>query len=397
MSVPLPAEAPVFNMGRTRLSLCSLVLAFSVVVPAAQQAPQFRTGTHNVPVYVTAVDAAGHLVTDLTQDDFVLLDNGQPQAISNFANNTQPITVVLMLDRSGSVEEHFPLIEAAAAEFVQHLTLDDAARIGSFSERIQLDPVAFTNDRDTLLEIVRTELQPIGPTPLWNATNVAMTALTTQPGRRVVLVFTDGMDAPLGGRHNVPFTEVRKRAEEEEIMVYGVGLVRECDAPASRKAPAREGARPEPVAGALRDETNSGLLFQRRRGGGGTTRPRLPGMPGGLRLPGGRMPPPMPPPRVPRGQPPVLGPMKPLETTCAATKPDPNLRTLADVSGGGYFELSKATDLASTFTRVADELHRQYLLGFATPVTDGALHRLEVRVKRPGVQVKARKSYLAPR
>ncbi len=141
----------MFSKSRTPFSLCSVVLAFSVVVPAAQQAPQFCTGTHNVPVYVTAIDASGHLVTDLTQDEFVLLDNGQPQPISNFANNTQPITVVVMLDRSGSVEEHFPLIEGAAAEFVQHLSLDDAARIGSFAERIQLDPVSFTNDRDMLL------------------------------------------------------------------------------------------------------------------------------------------------------------------------------------------------------------------------------------------------------
>jgi len=388
----------VFSLSRTRLLLCSLVLALSVVAPAAQQAPQFRTGTHNVPVYVTAIDASGHLVTDLTQDDFVLLDNGQPQPISNFANNTQPITVVVMLDRSGSVEEHFPLIEGAAAEFVHHLTLEDSARIGSFAERIQLDPVGFTNDRDTLLEIIRTELQPIGPTPLWNATNVAMTALTTQPGRRVVLVFTDGMDAPLSGRPNVTFGDIRKRAEEEEIMVYGVGLVRECDAP-SRKVPGTSKTKPGFFSPDNDFDKNPGFLYQRRRGGAVPTRPRLPGMPGGLRLPGGRMPTPMPlpPPRVPRGQPPVFGPMKPLETTCAATRPDPNLRTLADVSGGGYFELSKATDLASTFTRVADELHRQYLLGFVTPVTDGALHHLEVRVKRQGVQIKARKSYLAPR
>lgn len=388
----------MFSTSRTRISLCSVVLAFSVVVPAAQQAPQFRTGTHNVPVYVTAIDASGHLVTDLTQDDFVLLDNGQPQAITNFANNTQPITVVVMLDRSGSVEEHFPLIEAAAAEFVQHLTVDDEARIGSFAERIQLDPVSFTSDRDMLLEIIRTELQPIGPTPLWNATNVAMTALTSQPGRRVVLVFTDGMDAPLSGRPNVAFADIRKRAEEEEIMVYGVGLVRECDTP-SRKVADMSKTKPGLFSPDNDSEKSPGFLYQRRRGGAVPTRPRLPGMPGGLRLPGGRMPTPMPlpPPRVPRGQPPVFGPVKPMETTCAATRPDPNLRTLADVSGGGYFELSRATDLASTFTRVADELHRQYLLGFVTPVTDGALHHLEVRVKRPGVQIKSRKSYLAPR
>jgi VWFA-related protein len=256
--------------------------------------------------------------------------------------------------------------------------------------------VGFTNDREMLLQILKTELQPIGPTPLWNATNVAMTALSAQPGRRVVLVFTDGMDAPLSGRPNVTFPEIRRRAEEEEIMVYGVGLVRECEAPTSHKS---SDMRPDLLPSSMASEMSPGLLFQRRRGGAVPTRPRLPGMPGGLRLPGGRMPPPipLPPPRVPRGQPPVFGPVKPTETTCAATKPDPNLRTLADVSGGGYFELSRATDLASTFTRVADELHRQYLLGFVTPVTDGALHRLEVRVKRPGVQIKARKSYLAPR
>jgi Ca-activated chloride channel homolog len=77
--------------------------------------------------------------------------------------------------------------------------------------------------------------------------------------------------------------------------------------------------------------------------------------------------------------------------------PDPGLQALATASGGGYFELSTADGLAATFKRVADELHRQYLLGFQTSATDGVLHDLEVRVRKPGVTARARKNYLAPK
>jgi Ca-activated chloride channel family protein len=77
------------------------------------------------------------------------------------------------------------------------------------------------------------------------------------------------------------------------------------------------------------------------------------------------------------------------------SKPDPALRRLAEDTGGGYFELEKSSDLAPTFTRVANELHSQYVLGFAPPALDGKVHRLTVRAKRPGLLVRARKTYLA--
>jgi Ca-activated chloride channel family protein len=77
------------------------------------------------------------------------------------------------------------------------------------------------------------------------------------------------------------------------------------------------------------------------------------------------------------------------------TRPDRNLRQLPEATGGGYFELTRAADLNATFTRVADELHRQYVLGFSADTLDGTLHDLEVRVKVPGMTVRARKSYLA--
>ena len=77
------------------------------------------------------------------------------------------------------------------------------------------------------------------------------------------------------------------------------------------------------------------------------------------------------------------------------TRPDAGLRRLADETGGGYFELEKTADLAPTFTRVAQELHSQYVLGFTPATLDGKVHRLTVRVKRPGMAVRARRSYVA--
>ena len=78
------------------------------------------------------------------------------------------------------------------------------------------------------------------------------------------------------------------------------------------------------------------------------------------------------------------------------SRPDRGLRRLADDTGGGYFELKKTDELGPTFTRVAQELHSQYVLGFSPSNTDGKVHKLTVNVKRPGMTARARKSYLAP-
>jgi Ca-activated chloride channel family protein len=76
------------------------------------------------------------------------------------------------------------------------------------------------------------------------------------------------------------------------------------------------------------------------------------------------------------------------------TRPSRDLRRIADETGGGSFELKKTDELAPTFTRVAQELRSQYLLGFAPATLDGKLHKLDVRT-RPGHTVRARRSYLA--
>ena len=71
------------------------------------------------------------------------------------------------------------------------------------------------------------------------------------------------------------------------------------------------------------------------------------------------------------------------------------LKKIADETGGGYFELDKTADLAPTFTRVAQELHSQYVVGFTPLQLDGKVHKLAVRVKQTGLTARARRSYLA--
>jgi Ca-activated chloride channel family protein len=79
----------------------------------------------------------------------------------------------------------------------------------------------------------------------------------------------------------------------------------------------------------------------------------------------------------------------------ATTRPDPRVEALATGTGGGFYELRESDDMNSTFTGIVEELHNQYVLGFTPAALDGKTHKLEVRVKRPDMLVRARRSYVA--
>lgn len=328
-------------MSRSLLQGAPLVLLVALAAAGvAAQGPTFTSATRTVAVYATVTGADGRLVTDLARDAFSVFDNRKKQDLTLFSSALQPITVVMLLDRSGSMRANFRIVEEAAAAFVTAMLPGDKARIGSFSNRIQIDPHDFTSDHDQLLGILKTELQPEGPTPLWNAVNVGITALLHQDGRRVILVFTDGADRP-DTMYSASLKDVMKRAEEEDVMVYAIGL-----------------------AG-----SNPGPRGYGRPGGGGGGRGRG-GYGGGYG--GGRA-----------------------GSSGALDKPDEGLPKMAAATGGGYFELTSTADLSATFARVADELHRQYAMGFSLEKPDGKMHTLEVRMADPGMTARARKSYLA--
>src|SRR5436853_4352396 len=231
---------------RTPMRTGSLAIVLTLVASSllcAQQDGQtqeqvFRSALKAVAVYVTVSDNEGHLVPDLSKDDFEVFDNGKKQEITLFDSGVQPITVVMMLDRSGSMIGNFSLVRSAAEQFVGQLLPADRARIGSFANRVQVDPRDFTSSQHDLLQILRTELQEPGPTPLWNAVNVGITALLHQEGRRVILVFTDGIDRPMNGSgNNVSLRDAMRRAEQEDVMVYAIGLASEQFAGGGRGLP----------------------------------------------------------------------------------------------------------------------------------------------------------------
>jgi VWFA-related protein len=343
------------NRHRTFVVAVLLCLAGAALVAVAQQEPTFSTGVKTVAVYATVTDSAGRLVPDLERSVFEINDNGKRQTLTLFANENQPITVVILLDRSGSMRANFELVEQAAEQFVAALQPADKARIGSFATRIQVDPRNFTSDHEELVKILRTELQPEGPTPLWNAVNVGITALLHEQGRRVVVVFTDGVDMPMNfSANNNSLKDVMKRAEQEDVMVYAIGLAGSVPSYGGGppRAPLGRGGRGFPGG------HGGGMGGWGGRGGGGGY-----GGHGGGRY--------------------------------ANDQPDEGLPKIAAATGGGYFELTSASDLATTFKRVVDELHHQYALGFTPAALDGKMHALDVRVTPPGMTVRARKSYFA--
>jgi len=317
-----------------RAALAGIVAVLSLAVLTAQDQPKpYRGGTDVVAVYATVTDASGHLVPDLQKGDFTVSDNGKKQPITVFSNDIQPITIVIMLDRSGSMADHYELVREATGEFITKLLPADRARIGSLSHEIVIRPEQFTNDQSALNAVVRYGLQDIGPSPIWTAVDRSITALLPEGGRRVVLLFSDGHDSPERSQIHTDVKDVMWRAKVDEIMVYCIGLPSE-------------------------SMRTGGLIF----------------------LPRGRP-----------GYPPVAS----SSWSRKVEPPDPVLKELAAQSGGGYFEMDGTLDLKATFARVADELHHQYVLGFVPAKLDSKEHKIEVKLSRQDLTIRARKSYVA--
>jgi Ca-activated chloride channel homolog len=279
-----------------------------IAATVAAQQPTFRSNTGAVvSIFATVLDRDNRLVPDLTQEDFEVLDNDQPQPLVLFENETRPITVVVMLDTSFSMTGNVKLLKEAAEQFIIRLLPDDKAKVGAFNDKIEFGG-HFTNDRDDLVSDLR-GLDYGNATRLYDAAVMSLDELVGVEGRRVLVLLSDGEDT--GSRASQ--RTVMERARNEDVMIYSIGL--------------------------------SSEYFD------------------GIRV--------------------------------VRSKPDGAMRRFSEETGGGYFELKKTSELASTFTRVAQELHSQYALAFVAPRLDNKVHKLTVRLKQPGMTARARRSYLA--
>ncbi len=188
---------------------------------APDQAPVFRGGTRTVPVYATVTDRIGRFVLDLHRDDFEVRDNGKVQPIGLFTTAVQPLSAVVLLDGSRSMVNAIQTVMTAADHFVVRLMPGDRARIGSFADDVRFTP-AFTADRDVLARQVNDlfGLRMGLGTSLWDAVDQAAKSFGDGPGRRVIVVFTDGEDTASLTRQVDALADVRRA----DAIVYAVLL-----------------------------------------------------------------------------------------------------------------------------------------------------------------------------
>ena len=292
-----------------RPAVIAALAAVLLAAPTGAQQGKFKVSTNTVALYATVMDADKRLVPDLVEEDFEVYDNGKLQAITSFDNKPLPITVVVMLDSSGSMTLALDLVKAAAEQFLLRMMPEDQGMVGAFNDKIQFMPDAFTSSRDELIRSLK-NLDFGYPTRLYDAVGESMTQLKGIPGRKVVLVFTDGDD----NASKVGSGDVTDRARVEDVMIYSVGL--------------------------------ENVYFN--------------------------------------GQQKVR------------SSPDRGLKRMSEETGGGFFLLKKTDELGPTFTRVAQELHSQYVLGFTPQTLDGKIHKIDVKIKqKPSMVARARKSYVA--
>jgi Ca-activated chloride channel family protein len=283
--------------------------------PSAQRAPL-------VLVDVAVEGANGQLVTGLTRDDFEISTGGSTRPIESFASGRElPLSLVVLFDISASMDTTLKrnVIRSGVEKgFVDRLAARDRVQVGAFGKQITIGPPIVGNPR-ALLTAVRRTLDPrdadtLGPSPIWDAVDAAVTALVQADGRRAVLLVTDGRGT--GNRHSPEEVSVAAALAGVAVSVLG-----------------------EDFEMTIRQDGNTGVRVQ----------------------------------------------------------PGAALRYISRTTGGLYLADDGAAPAPGPLlVRLLDDLHGRYTLGFAPAVLDGKTHTLDIKVNRPGVTLRARRTYVAP-
>jgi Ca-activated chloride channel family protein len=211
--------------------VCGLSIAVigqrQAVEPADQQPlqpPSFRAGVNVVSLNVTVTDGQERFVTDLTQDDFLLYEDGVLQETTYFSRRQLPIALALLMDTSASMDERMTTAQEAAIGFSRRLRPEDLAEIIDFDSRIEILQ-SFTNSVDALEEAIRLTSAG-GSTSLYNALYISLRELKKAPlrvedvRREAIIVLSDGEDTS----SLVSFEEVLDLAHRSETAIYSIGL-----------------------------------------------------------------------------------------------------------------------------------------------------------------------------
>jgi Ca-activated chloride channel homolog len=351
----------------TALALAAIVVSVSAQEnqDPADSSFRFRSNVDLINVTATVTDGRGHFVSGLRQNDFRVFEDGEERPITHFTSERVPVSLGILLDTSGSMDgERIVAARQALLRFLFDLLgAEDEVFLMRFDSRPQILH-GWTTDREQIAAEIR-RIRPRGATTLYDAVAEAIpVAATGRHRKKALLIISDGNDTSSYTR----LPELKKIINESEVLVYAIGI----DTFSQRNS--------RPVFQAAPGVT----LEQRRPGPLPFPIPGQPRPPGGPRIPP-RFPPVIPPapqPRsVPRGDEPVnVG----------------ALRDMTDDSGGRTEIIRSARDLDPSTAHIADELSKQYFLGYqARGERDGRWRSIRVEVSNRQYVVRARRGYFA--
>ena len=335
-----------------RLALASMIAGLAAVAldAQAQDGARFSSGVELINVTATVTDDDGRFAAGLLREDFTVYEDGVLQEITHFSNERVPVSLGIVLDASGSMtDEKMSAARSAIDRLIfDQLGADDELFFEEFSAAPRIRQ-GWTTDRRAISRAV-SRVEPQGGTAMYDAIAEAVPlAAEGRHQKKALLVISDGNDT------SSQFTayDIRQIVRGSEVMVYALGV--DGTATLVRRAPRVQIPLPFPFPG------------------GGRRRP------GGLPVP------------------PIGGGGNGGWTRSAGDRANAEaLRQITDDSGGRTEIVRGFGDLDAATARLADELSRQYSLGYASTGTrDGKWHEIRVEVKDRRLNVRARKGYVA--
>ena len=359
----------------------------------AQQDPsreqfRFRTGVELINVTATVVDANGRFVSGLTKEDFRVFQDGEVQVISHFTSERVPVSLGILLDTSASMDgEKMVAAKAALNRFLLQLLHDeDEVFLYTFDSSPELLH-EWTTDRVRVSRALDA-IQARGGTALYDALAEAVPlARAGRHRKKALVVISDGNDTSSRTAIDVLKAQIR----ETEILVYAIGIDTQLETEESIRR--SWGG----FAGVLFQGRGRPIPFPFPRPG--TRNPRGPGRPP-LPVPPGTPPIGGTPPVGTPGHPPIVPPRAPTSRNRSSGSDErvnvAALREITDTSGGRTEVVRSARDLTPATAGIADELSRQYYLGYAfTGEKDGRWHAIRVEVRDGRYLVRSRRGFVA--
>jgi VWFA-related protein len=323
-----------------------------------------RVDTSLVSVPVSVLDRNGRFIPDLKREDFTVFENGVQQSIAYFEPADKPFTVALLLDTSPSTQFHLWQIKEAAIAFAKQLRPQDRVLVVSFNDQVLL-LTEVTNDQNVITSVIQEYANMGTATRVYDAVHLVIKErLNKIKGRKAIVVFTDGVDT---ASYQATYESTMREVEELDALIYPIKY-----------------------------DTTDYLRAMQGGGGDVTVVTTTSNGPFGSTTS-----------RVTYGTPTITGPNGaplPGATQADYDRANQYLVELAEKTAGRLYQANDPAQLAHAFSQIAEELRRQYSLGYYPQTSDGSpqsaasaadgRRQIKVRVNRPNLAVKARDSYV---